>query len=116
AAQGRLVGATDEEVQAAAEAVSIALQHPLLRRAAQSADCRRDTAVMTRLPDRTMIEGVLDPAFRDELAPGAVWSVVDFKTEARIEDQPQYAAQLHLYCSAISTATGEATHPVLLSL
>jgi ATP-dependent exoDNAse (exonuclease V) beta subunit len=116
AAHGRLVGATDEEVQAAAEAASMALEHPLLRRAVQSGDCRRDTAVMTRLPDGTMMEGIVDLAFREELQTGAVWTVVDFKTDARIEDQPQYAAQLHLYCSAISTATGEATHPILLSL
>src|SRR5205807_2382362 len=39
---GRVLGATDEEVAAATAATVGALRHPLLRRAAASADCRRE--------------------------------------------------------------------------
>ncbi len=115
-AQARLVGATEEEVHTAARAASAALQHPLLCRAALSADCRRDTAVLHRLPDGTVVEGIVDLAFREELPSGAIWTVVDFKTDSRVEDQPQYAAQLHLYCAAIARATGAPTRAVLLSV
>jgi ATP-dependent helicase/nuclease subunit A len=115
-AQGRLVGATEEEVQAAARAASAALQHPLLRRAALSPDCRRDTAVLHQIPDGTVVEGIVDLAFREELPSGAIWTVVDFKTDSPVEDQPQYAAQLHLYCGAIEKATGAPARAVLLSI
>jgi ATP-dependent exoDNAse (exonuclease V) beta subunit len=116
AAQGRLVGATEEEVQTAARAVSAALQHPLLGQAAQSSDCRRNTSVLHRLTDGTIVEGIIDLAFREDLPSGALWTVVDFKTDARGADQKQYAAQLRLYCSAISAATGDPTRAVLLSV
>ena len=115
-AEGRLVGATEEEVQAAVRAASSALQHPLLQRAAKSADCRRQTAVMHRLPDGTIVEGFIDLAFREESPSGPVWTVLDFKTDATVDDQQQYAAQLRLYCAAVSAATGEATRAVLLSV
>ena len=57
------------------------------------AGCRRQTAVLQNS--------------RTEL---------DFKTDATVDDQQQYAAQLRLYCAAVSAATGEATRAVLLSV
>ena len=113
--QGRQVGATADEVHAAALAASAALQHPLLRRAAQSPDCRRDVAVLRRLEDGTVLEGVVDLAFREELPTGPAWTVVDFKTDARVEG-PGYAAQLSLYCAAIAQASGIPAKAVLLSV
>ncbi|TMA73500.1 MAG: ATP-dependent deoxyribonuclease subunit A [Deltaproteobacteria bacterium] len=112
AVQGRLVGATVEEVEAAAHAVEAALAHPLLRRAAESSECRREDPVVHRLDDGTLLEGVVDLAFRD----GEGWTVVDFKTDARPESHPQYAAQVRLYCRAITAATGLPAKGALLAV
>ena len=115
-AQGRAALANADEIAAAAQAVSAALAHPLLVRAAQSADCRRETAVLHRLEDGTLLEGVVDLAFREEGAEGPVWTVVDYKTDAHAEAHAAYAAQVQLSCAAISAATGERSRGVLLSV
>ncbi|TMA29802.1 MAG: ATP-dependent deoxyribonuclease subunit A [Deltaproteobacteria bacterium] len=113
AAQGRLCGAPPEEVSAAARAVEAALRHPLLQRAANSADCRREEPLVHRLADGTILEGVVDLAFREE----GGWTLVDFKTDDRPDSQPQYGAQLRLYAAAIEAATGEkVTSAVLLAV
>ncbi|MGE5049525.1 MAG: UvrD-helicase domain-containing protein, partial [Deltaproteobacteria bacterium] len=101
-AQGRLVGASEEELAAAIAAVRAALAHPLLRRAAAAEECRREEPLAHLMPDGTLLEGVVDLAFRE--ASG--WTVVDFKTDAHPQAQPQYLRQLLLYCDAIEAATG----------
>jgi len=111
-AQARLVGATPEEVDAAARAALAALAHPLLRRAAAAVDCRREEPVVHRLEDGTLLEGVVDLAFRE----GGEWVIVDFKTDARPDSHPQYAAQLQLYCRAITAATGLPARAALLAV
>jgi len=111
-AQARLVGATAEEVGASVRAVEAALAHPLLRRAASALECRREEPVVHRLEDGTLIEGVVDLAFRE--ATG--WTVVDFKTDARPDSHPRYAAQLRLYCAAITAATGLPARAALLAV
>ena len=110
--QGRAVGAAPSEVEAARAAVEAALRHPLLRAAAQSRDCRREVAVQHVLPDGMLVEGIVDLAFRGPEG----WTVVDFKTDARAEDHPQYAGQLALYCDAVRAATGEPARGVLLGV
>jgi ATP-dependent exoDNAse (exonuclease V) beta subunit len=109
AAQGRLAGAPEEEVAAAARAAEAALAHPLLRRAAQALEVRREEPLLHALPDGTLLEGVVDLAFRE--AHG--WTVVDFKTDGV---QPQYLAQVRLYCDAIEAATGQKAQAALLSV
>ena len=110
AAQGRIAGASAEEISAAADAVEAALRHPLLQAAASSDECRREEPLLHRLADGTLLEGVVDLAFRD----AAGWTVIDFKTDA--PDRPQYAAQLRLYCAAVEAATGLAARAVLLAV
>ena len=117
AAEGRMMGASESEVRAAARAVAVALRHPLLQRAAASADCRRETPVFMQAADGVIVEGVVDLAFRETAAGAASrWTVVDFKTDARAEDHPHYLAQLRLYCAAVTAATGEAAQGVILSV
>ncbi|APR82119.1 ATP-dependent nuclease, subunit A [Minicystis rosea] len=119
-AEGRLAGASVEEVAAAATAAKIALQHPLMRRAAESekrGECRRETPVM--LPGRggELIEGIVDLAFRESGPSGAGWVVVDFKTDAEIAGRKaRYETQVLLYVEAIRAATGEGARGVLLSV
>jgi ATP-dependent helicase/nuclease subunit A len=119
--QGRLLGATDDEIGAAADAALAALAHPLLRRAAvahEHGGLRRETPVALRLPDGSLAEGVVDLAFREpaDAARGeAEWTVVDFKTDRELETRRvEYARQVALYAEAVTRATGEPARPVLL--
>jgi ATP-dependent helicase/nuclease subunit A len=119
-AQGRLVAASPEEVEAAARATTAALVHPLLRRAAESArqgGLRRETPVLLHLDDGTLAEGVVDLAFRDAEDGEARWTVVDFKTDREIAARrAEYEAQVRLYVRAVARATGEPARGVLLTV
>jgi ATP-dependent helicase/nuclease subunit A len=111
--QGRYLGCPDDEVEAAAATVAAALRHPLLERAAVSAQCRREVAVALRLPDGAIVDGVVDLAFADEA--GGPWTVVDFKTDLGGEaNLPSYEEQVRLYAQAISSATSRPARPILL--
>jgi ATP-dependent exoDNAse (exonuclease V) beta subunit len=117
--QGRLLGATAEEIGAATETVSRALAHPLMRRAAAACAAgrlRRETPIAVRLEDGTLVEGKVDLAFRDEAKPGN-WTVVDFKTDFEIEGRlDEYREQVRLYALAISRATKLGVKGVLLRM
>jgi ATP-dependent exoDNAse (exonuclease V) beta subunit len=119
-AQGRLVGASSDEVEAAATAALAALAHPLLRAAAAAGargELRREVPVILRLADGTLAEGVVDLAFREAAAQGARWCVVDFKTDQELGPRrAQYAAQVRLYARAVAEATGEPARGVLLTV
>ncbi|HEY5657270.1 MAG TPA: UvrD-helicase domain-containing protein [Myxococcota bacterium] len=113
ALQGRLVGASDEEVAAAARAAVAALHHPVLRDAARSPALRRETPVLLRLDDGRLAEGVVDLAFLD--ADAARWTGVDFKTDRELgARRAEYEAQLGLYVQAVAHATREPARGVLL--
>ncbi|MFL5277519.1 MAG: UvrD-helicase domain-containing protein [Myxococcales bacterium] len=109
---GRTLGATDEEVAAAGAATAAALRHPLVRRAAASPDCRREVPVSHVLGDGTLVEGTVDLAFREKTG----WTVVDFKSDARPEDEPRYRSQIAAYVEAIRAATGEPGSGVILAV
>jgi ATP-dependent exoDNAse (exonuclease V) beta subunit len=113
AAQARVIGASPEEVFAAAEAAVAALGHPIFARARAASACRRESPVLMRLPDGSLVDGVLDLAFRE----GAGWTVVDFKTDVELaRRRPEYEAQVSLYARAVALATGEEARAVLLSV
>jgi ATP-dependent exoDNAse (exonuclease V) beta subunit len=109
---GRLLGADAAEIDAAVPAVCAALAHPLMQRAARAADCRREVPIAHALPGGTLVEGVIDLAFRE----GTGWVVVDFKTDAVIAAQGAYAEQVRLYMDAVRAATGEPALGVLLGV
>jgi ATP-dependent exoDNAse (exonuclease V) beta subunit len=114
--QGRLLGATPEEVEAAVDSVNRALEHPLLKRAARAASegrCRRETHVLLRLANGTVIEGIVDLAFKEDSEED--WTVVDFKTDGEIRGSiGKYEAQVGFYAEAIARATGCNAQGVLL--
>jgi ATP-dependent helicase/nuclease subunit A len=118
--QGRLIGATLDEVNAAKEAIVAALAHPLVMRAAKAAargECRRETPVVMPLDDGGVLDGVIDLAFREESASGPVWFVVDFKTDSDVEAHgAAYETQVSLYMQAVERSTGERAQGVLLSV
>jgi ATP-dependent exoDNAse (exonuclease V) beta subunit len=111
AIEGRLLGASPDEVDAAVAAVTAALAHPILRRAAAAKRLRRETPLAIMLDDGTLVEGVVDAAFED--ADG--WTVVDFKTDVEVEGRlEEYRRQVGLYARAIEKATRRRAKSVLL--
>jgi ATP-dependent exoDNAse (exonuclease V) beta subunit len=113
--QGRILGASEEEVAAAAVAAERALAHPLLRRAACAQALRRETPVLLRREDGGLAEGVVDLAFREETQEGPRWTVIDWKTDREVgERRGIYEAQVGLYAESIAQATGEPAQGLLL--
>jgi len=116
---GRLVDATEEEVQAATDTVGAALAHPVLRRAAASAGkgrLRRETPVMLRRDDGSLVEGAVDLAFYEDKSDFVGWTVVDFKTDREVESVAVYIAQVRIYLEAVSAATGSPARGIILML
>jgi ATP-dependent helicase/nuclease subunit A len=117
--QGRVLAATDEEIEAAVVTIQQALQHPLLQRAAAamaSGNCRREVPVIMKLDDGKMVEGIVDVAFRENSSPSA-WMVVDYKTDFEIAGRlEEYRNQVGLYALAISRATGGQARGTLLRM
>ena len=116
ASAGRALGATPDEVAAAADRVRAALADSLFeraRRAAADGRCRREVPIAWRDDDGVLLEGVIDLAFEESEA----WVVVDFKTDDVAEGNAAlYRRQLALYGSAISRATGRPVQGVLVYL
>jgi ATP-dependent exoDNAse (exonuclease V) beta subunit len=106
----RLVGATEEETQAAVVATRAALRHPLLQRAAAAStrgDLRRETPVSLTLDDGSLVEGIVDLAFHEETRNFSGWTVLDFKTDREFEtSSDRYETQVALYAEALRAATG----------
>ena len=111
ALEGRVLGASPDEVAAAGDAVVAALAHKLLRRAAAARRLRRETALAERLADGTLVEGVVDVAFEED----GGWTVVDFKTDVELEARlAEYRRQVALYARAIGAAVGAPVRGVVL--
>ena len=111
--EGRIVGASADEVAAATPIVETTLAHPLLaaaRRAHAAGRLYRETPV-TFVAGGTLLEGTVDLAFEDE---GTV-TVLDFKTDrAEGESLTRYQRQVGLYARAIGDAMSLPTRAVLL--
>ncbi len=118
ALQARMVGAARAEATAAGGVVAAALAHPVVRRAASAARagaCRREVGLACRLGEGTLIEGVADLVFRDEVRGG--WTVVDFKTDREIAGRlAEYRWQLAAYAHAVALATGTPTRAMVLGV
>jgi ATP-dependent exoDNAse (exonuclease V) beta subunit len=110
---GKLLDASDAEINAAREAVLAVLDHPLIRRARAAERCHRELPLLARLEDARLVEGTADLAF---LEAGA-WTLVDFKTDAHISSsRAQYERQLQWYAFALSKATGLKVTAILLAI
>jgi ATP-dependent exoDNAse (exonuclease V) beta subunit len=113
--QGRIVAATEAEMDSAIAVVRSVLAHPLLtkaRRAERAGQCLRETPVTVMVGD-VLVEGIVDFAFEVD----GVMTVIDFKTDrAEGELLGQYIRQVSLYADAITRATGRLTQPVLMKV
>ena len=113
--EARALALDEAAAEAAAATVAQVFRHALLERARDAArrgGCRRETPVTCRLPDGTLVEGVVDLAFEEN----GVWTVVDYKTDREIEaaGEARYKRQVALYAAAIAQATGRRAAGVLL--
>jgi ATP-dependent helicase/nuclease subunit A len=99
---GRLLAATDDEVDAAATVITNALKHPLFERIRASERVHRELPI-TIPTDFGIFEGVIDLAFFES----GRWIITDFKTDA---DQPtrqaHYRRQVGWYVYAMEKAAG----------
>jgi len=110
----RVLGATDEERDAAAGAVERVLGHHILQLArAAAADgraCRREAPIAIVIDGR-LIDGQIDLVFE---SPDG-WTVVDFKTDAELAiGEEVYRRQVALYAEAIATITGQSARAMIL--
>ncbi len=116
ALQGRIYGATKEEIVSAQLAAERALAHPILRRAREAwkrGECRRETPMTLLDSSGVLVEGIVDLAFRE----AEHWIVVDFKTDQEVEEVLEmYSRQVGLYATAVSTATGQPSRGTLMVL
>ena len=112
--EGRILGAPDEEVTAAAALAARVLAHPLLaaaRAAEAHGKCRREVPVTLTLDDGRLLEGVVDLAFEHEGA----WTVVDFKTdEDPSREMDAYSRQVGLYAAGLERVCGGRSRGALL--
>jgi len=100
---GRILGATDEEMEVAEQVVAKALSHPLLERAHSSPRCHREVPITLRLDGSRILEGICDLLFLE----GEMWHVVDFKTdEDGSRRSERYERQIQWYAHAVSQLTG----------
>ena len=100
--QARILLADDGEAQAAAQAVSAVLAHPLfdrVRRASADGRCARECPVLWRAPDGALVEGTVDVVFEEE----GILTVLDFKTDREPSElKTEYERQVALYCRAFA--------------
>lgn len=98
----RLLKADADEVEHAVVAVEAAIAHPLLQGARTARRVRREASLVSRLPDGSALEGVVDLAYETDDG----WVVVEFKTDATLEDSLEaYEAQTYRYVEAVQQAT-----------
>jgi ATP-dependent exoDNAse (exonuclease V) beta subunit len=113
--QTRVLGATPEEAQSAADLVDAVLRHSLfddVRAAARSGRCLRETPVTLTLEDE-LVEGTVDLAFES----GGRTTVIDFKTD-RVEGDrlERYQRQVGLYADAIARVTNGPVRAILMMI
>ena len=110
---GRVFGATPEEVADAQEAAANAIAHPVLERARRAERCHREYPVMLRLEQNRVLEGVIDLAFVEN----GSWIIVDFKTDADTTERlASYERQLQWYAYAMMQLAGLPARAILLGV
>jgi ATP-dependent exoDNAse (exonuclease V) beta subunit len=71
--------------------------------------------VVLTLDDGSLVERVIDLAFREDAPDSVGWTVVDFKTDREFEEMSDwYIAQVRIYSRAVGAATRSPARGVLL--
>jgi ATP-dependent exoDNAse (exonuclease V) beta subunit len=109
----RLLNATNEETESAAQAVAAALKHSLFDRARQAQRCHRELPVLIKDDLLGVLDAVIDLAFLE----GKIWTVVDFKTDADdIQRAAKYRRQVGWYIHSMEKTTGSPARGCLLHI
>ncbi|HUO05730.1 MAG TPA: UvrD-helicase domain-containing protein [Candidatus Binataceae bacterium] len=117
AAAGRVLGATPEEIKAAAPAIEAALKSKLIQRAKSADRVMRECPLLVQLDDGTTVEGIADLAFAEPAPDGFAWTVVDFKTDIDISPRiNEYRAQIGYYVRAVRSSTNRPASGAILWL
>jgi ATP-dependent helicase/nuclease subunit A len=115
ASAAKMIGATEDEVAAATIAVAAALKSPLMLRAQAAQTVMRECPLMIKLEDGTAVEGIADLAFAENTGDGAVWTVVDFKTDVEVAPRlDEYRTQIRFYVRAVRESTGRPASGAIL--
>jgi ATP-dependent exoDNAse (exonuclease V) beta subunit len=76
---------------------------------------RRETPVLHKRKNGTLIEGVIDLAFQEEEPTFAGWTVVDFKTDREFDrSSERYVEQVRMYTEAVAAATATSVRGFVL--
>ena len=111
--QGRLYGAPEDEIAAAAAAVVNALRHAVFARATVAERCHREFPVLFHAENGKVLEGVIDLAFLEN----GIWHVVDFKTDADLgSKRAHYENQLRWYAYALRRLTSSNVSAHLIAM
>jgi ATP-dependent helicase/nuclease subunit A len=109
----RLLNAPDEEIQAAAQAVTAALKHPLLEHARQAKRCHRELPILLKDEHLGILDAVIDLAFVED----KTWTIVDFKTDVDdAQRTPKYRRQVGWYIHGIQQTTSATAQGYLLHI
>jgi ATP-dependent helicase/nuclease subunit A len=109
----RMLDATETERKAAVESVVQALKHPIFAEAKRAPECYRETPLIHRTAEGHLIEGIPDLVFR--LSPDEPWTIVDFKTDLRLDMSAEpYRRQVAHYIEALEAATTAKAKGILL--
>jgi len=86
-----------------------------MRRAAAAQTAMRECPLMILLEDGTAVEGIADLVFAENTGDGAVWTVVDFKTDVEVASRlDEYRAQIRFYVRAVRESTGRPASGAIL--
>lgn len=105
---GRRHGVTDADCEAAGAVARSALER-IAELAPKGARRLRETPLLVRLDDGTLVDGRIDFAWSD----GSQWTVVDYKTDRR---ERRRVGQLQLYALALQRATGLPARGIVLEI
>ena len=103
----RLLGASDEEKDEAAEIAVRVQAFPLFQNAVKTL---REVPITLPIETGEILDGVIDVALFD----GTQWTVIDYKTDQA--DQGRYIRQLQWYVWAMKQLTGQPARGVLLAV
>jgi ATP-dependent helicase/nuclease subunit A len=108
----RLLNAPEGEIDAAVQAISAALRHPLLERARKASRGYREIPIIISDSGK-LLEAIIDLAFLED----GGWVVVDFKTDAEdVQRASKYRRQVGWYIHSIEKTTGLPSRGYLLHL
>ncbi|HSY79223.1 MAG TPA: UvrD-helicase domain-containing protein, partial [Verrucomicrobiae bacterium] len=111
----KMIGATEDEIAAATSAVGSALKSPLMLRAKAAQTVMRECPLMIKLEDGTAVEGIADLVLAENAGDGAVWTVVDFKTDVEVAPRlDEYRTQIRFYVRAVRESTGRPASGAIL--